>query len=255
MFLKEKIKNIVRGVIKENNSPDHIFLQGKEREEKLSYTDDDAICFFLTENNIFYCDYSITHFNMKYNYIAKQLGFENIEEYKKFIQNNNNIESEFLEEEFEAMESELRFHTGDCVDGRYWVRENIIAFWYEVPQYSDFVKIINGLSQFIQTKININNIIINIDDNFILANEYFHNGKQININKEKSEELRALHLMNAEEKTQTSQMQNYLQNKSANIGKKLKYKDMKGEMPMAQWRALHNTSENKQHHFIDILHD
>ena len=52
----------------------------------------------------------------------------------------------------------------------------------------------------------------------------------------------ALHLADAE--TKRDKMGNYLKDRSQNIGKKLTMSNGK-EMPLAQWRALHTTSESK----------
>ena len=247
-LLKEHIRNMVKGIINEYNSPDHIFLYKDGGEQKLGFRDNDAIGFFLRGNGDFYCGKAMTHSELKYDYIANKLGFKTNDEYNDYIDNNPGIESEALEEEFEAIENDIMSRGSECIEGRYWCNNNIIAFWYEVPQFEEFKKIINGIASFIHSNININDVTIAVDDfDLMFAKDYFSNGsdKYNNIDKEKSEELRALHLMNAEEKAQTSQMKDYLQNKSENTGKKLKYNNSKGEMPMAQWRALHSTSENK----------
>lgn len=253
-LLKEHIRNMVKGIINEYNSPDQISLYKDGVEQKLRFRDNDAIGFFLRGNGDFYCGKAMTHSELKYDYIANKLGFKTNDEYNDYIDNNPGIESEALEEEFEAIENDIMSRGSECIEGRYWYNNNIIAFWCEVPQFEEFKKIINGIASFIHSNININDVTIAVDDfDLMFAKDYFSNGsdKYNNIDKEKSEELRALHLMNAEEKAQTSQMKDYLQNKSENTGKKLKYNNSKGEMPMAQWRALHSTSENK-HNKINI---
>lgn len=247
-FIKKNIRNMVKGIINEYNSPDHVFLVKNGKTERLAFRDDDAIGFFLRNSNgDFYCNNSKTHLELKYDYIANKLGFNSNDEYNDYVDNNPSIESEALEEEFEALEAEIVYRGSECLEGRYWINDNIISFWYEIPSFIIFNKIMNGIASFTHTNINVNDVIITVgDDDLITAKDYYNSNNSKNIDKEKSAELRALHLMNAEEKAQTSQMQNYLQNKSANIGKKLKYQDSNGEMTMAQWRALHNTSENKQ---------
>lgn len=239
---------MVKGIINENNSPDHVFLVKNGKTERLAFRDDDAIGFFLRNSNgDFYCNNAKTHLELKYDYIANKLGFNSNDEYNDYVDNNPSIESEALEEEFEALEAEIVHRGSECLEGRYWINDNIISFWYEIPSFNIFNKIMNGIASFTHTNINVNDVIITVgDDDLITAKDYYNSNNSKNIDKEKSAELRALHLMNAEEKAQTSQMQNYLQNKSANIGKKLKFQDSNGEMTMAQWRALHNTSENKQ---------
>ena len=245
-LIKEHIRNVVKGIINEYNSPDHIFLQNNGEEQKLTFRDNDAIGFFLRKNGDFYCGEAKTHSELKYDYIANQLGFNSNDEYNDYVDNNPSIESEALEEEFEALESEILSRGSDCIEGRYWCNNNIISFWYEVPSFNEFQKIINGISSYIHSNININDVVIAVDDfELETAKDYYSGNNQNKLDKEKSEALRNLHLMNAEEKVNTSQMKDYLQNKSENTGKKLKYNNSKGEMPMAQWRALHSTSENK----------
>ena len=238
--IKENIRQMVRGIIYEDNSPDHVSFNDQE----LFFRDDDAIVFFLTDENEFYCDFGKTHSEIKYDFIAKKLGFNSNDEYNDYIENNPGIRSEALEEEYEALLNDIRF-SGCCIEGRFWSNNNVIAFWYKIPSLDVIKKILNGIENFTNKNIDINNVFIALDDDILSVEDYFNSKQNQNIDKEKSEELRKLHLMNAEDKVQTSQMQDYLRNKSENTGKKLQYNNSKGEMPMAQWRALHSTSENK----------
>lgn len=61
-------------------------------------------------------------------------------------------------------------------------------------------------------------------------------------NSEEFKQDYALHL--ADTKTKRHKMSDYLKDRSQNIGKKLTM-DNGEEMTMAQWRALHSTSESK----------
>ena len=61
-------------------------------------------------------------------------------------------------------------------------------------------------------------------------------------NSEEFKQDYALHL--ADTKTKHEKMGDYLKDRNVNIGKKLTMSNGK-EMPLAQWKALHNTSENK----------
>lgn len=233
----------------EYNTPDHIFLSiDNNSTHYLNFRDVGAIGFFLTDNKEFYCDNSLTHTEMKEDYCAKHFGFASNNEYNDYVENpdNDSTTIEAMEEEYEAMYAEITGRGSSTIEGRFWKDYNVIAFWYNIPDFDDFRLIIDGLSDFLNKNLKLDDIRIALEQDVLPCSEIYKESVLVkNIDRENSEREKALHLMNAEEKVQTTQMKDYLRNRSEKLGKKLKLSNANKEMPMAQWRALHNTSENK----------
>lgn len=240
----ENIKDMVRGVINEYNSPDHVFFTQGNKTRVLRYRDANAIGFYLESDGNFVCKKSKSHTQMRGDIAAQRLGYNNKSEFFDYAKNlEDEDESQDLIDEFDSIMDELEMKSE--IEGRYWSDSNVISFWYEIPSLDTINLIIKKLSDFIGEQIDIKTLHIATEESTPTTEEMFNSDSLTQLDKEKQEDIKALHLMNAEEKVQTSQMKDYLKNRSENTGKKLKYSSSKGEMPMAQYRALKTTSENK----------
>ena len=247
----KNISKHCKEVINEYNSPDNVYLFDDKFQltDKLHFRKSDAIGFFVNLiNDDFYCDYSKSHKELKFDYIAKQFGFDSNDDYNDYVDENPGAETEAMEEEYEAILFDIDGRCHNCIEGRFWLDNNIITFWYSVPSYDKLVDIIKGIESFVHQNIDVENVIIADDSDLIPVKEFFD--KNLEIDKDKSDEASKIHLMNAEDKVETSQMKDFIRNRSENIGKKLQYSNLNDEMPMAQWNALHTTSENKQQNNI-----
>ena len=231
IFLKEgQIK-----LLKEYNCPDIVALDHKT----LKYTDNDAVTFFLHPIYGFCADSHITHSELIDDIIVRymNIGFD------YYISFEKALEKEFEPEECRQLiddfnELQDEFMSVEHITGRYWSNHDIISFWTKLPDEKSFNVIINEL------KLDMSTLRIALEYKIVNANEiYDKSDSEFIFNDKKQEQAKALHLMNAEEKANSPQMQDYLHNRSENIGKKLSYSN-NGEMPMAQYRALHTTSES-----------
>ena len=231
VFLKEgQIK-----LLKEYNCPDIVFLDHKT----LKYTDNDAVTFFLHPIYGFCADSHITHSELIDDIIVRymNIGFDNYISFEKALEKEFELEEcSQLIDEFNELQDE--FMSVEHITGRYWSNHDIISFWTKLPDEKSFNVIINEL------KLDMSTLRIALEYKIVNANEiYDKSDSKFIFNDKKQEQAKALHLMNAEEKANSPQMQDYLHNRSENIGKKLSYSN-NGEMPMAQYRALHTTSES-----------
>ena len=231
IFLKEgQIK-----LLKEYNCPDIVFLDHKT----LKYTDNDAVTFFLHPIYGFCADSHITHSELIDDIIVRymNIGFDYYTSFEKALEKEFEPEEcRQLIDEFNELQDE--FMSVEHITGRYWSNHDIISFWAKLPDEKSFNVIINEL------KLDMSTLRIALEYKIVNANEiYDKSDSEFIFNDKKQEQAKALHLMNAEEKANSPQMQDYLHNRSENIGKKLSYSN-NGEMPMAQYRALHTTSES-----------
>ena len=232
IFLKEdQVK-----LLKEYNCPDIVALDHKT----LKYTDNDAVTFFLHPIYGFCADSHITHSELIDDIIVRymNIGFDYYISFEKALETEfEHEECRQLIDDFNELQDE--FMSVEHITGRYWSNHDIISFWSKLPDEKSFNVIINEL------RLDMSTLRIALEYKIVNANEiYDKSDSEFIFNDKKQEQAKALHLMNAEEKAISPQMQDYLHNRSENIGKKLSYNNKKGEMPMAQYRALHTTSEN-----------
>lgn len=141
----------------------------------------------------------------------------------------------------------------NSLQGRYWQSINTFSIW-DNPEPPIVKKVGDNLIQKLGGS-------IRPTLKYAAPSKIYNFGDYINPNKstqketpvdiEKLNQAKAVHLMRGEEKRQA--LNGYLDDKYADIGKKLSYSNGKGEMPMAQWRALHSTSEALDIFYVDKL--
>lgn len=138
------------------------------------------------------------------------------------------------------------------ITGRYWIKDNIIGFWNILPTIKIIEHSISAIKDYYKIDINKSTLSVVVDENngnnnhkLVSYADFLNNYLMPNYwNSEDFKQDYALHL--ADTKTKHEKMKDYLNDRSINIGKKLTMSNGK-EMPLAQWKALHNTSENKKH--------
>lgn len=232
IFLNEEQVNLLR----EYNSPDKVFTKHKN----LCYTDGDAITFFLHPIYGFCADTYTTHAELVDDVIVRymNIGFNHYRSFEKALDTQfEQEECVELIDEFNNLQEE--FFSIEHISGRYWEKSDVVAFWVRLPDDESFNTIVNELN------LDVSTLKIALEHKIVMANEFYGTSNQkVIFDDEKQANAKELHLMGADEKVKSPQMQDYLHNRSENIGKKLSYSNRSGEMPMAQYRALHTTSEN-----------
>ena len=229
-------------ILKEYNSPDGVYDEMSE--ENLDMWDRDAIAFYYHPDYGFMAEPNGVHQNMLRALALYIMGYEDEADYKRRLtQANSNSE-------FFRLDSELKYtvqglNNDGAVMGRYWCERGVISFWDGIPDLQTFKIIVKKLH------VSFDEIRIALEEEIMLAKDVYQSksicdGNGIPFDAEMQADAKALHLMNASDKVQTYQMQNYLHNRAENQGKKLQYQNKTEEMPMAQWRALHTTSENTE---------
>ena len=234
IFVKEgQIK-----LLTEYNNPDEVVVDNKV----IKYFNNDAITFILHPLYGFCADWNTTHAELVDDVIIRymNIGFNCYKAFEEALDRDFDHEEVVqLIDEFNALQDE--FLSIEHISGRYWKNSDVIAFWVKIPDENSFNEIIDNLN------LNIATLRIALEYKVVNANEIYGEPNSACIfDSEKQEQAKALHLMNASDKVQTDQMQNYLHNRAENQGKKLQYQNKTEEMPMAQWRALHTTSENTE---------
>ena len=138
----------------------------------------------------------------------------------------------------------------DLITGRYWINDNIIGFWDIMPDINIINKSIEAIKSYYNYNIDKSTLSVVVDEKTDTANyklvpyiDFIQNYlAPKHWNSEEFKQDYALHL--ADTKTKRDKMSDYVKDRSQNIGKKLTM-DNGEEMTMAQWRALHSTSESK----------
>ena len=138
----------------------------------------------------------------------------------------------------------------DLITGRYWINDNIIGFWDIMPDINIINKSIEAIKSYYNYNIDKSTLSVVVDEKTDTANyklvpyiDFIQNYLATkHWNSEEFKQDYALHLADTE--TKRDKMSDYLKDRSQNIGKKLTM-DNGEEMTMAQWRALHSTSESK----------
>ena len=138
----------------------------------------------------------------------------------------------------------------DLITGRYWINDNIIGFWNIMPDINIINKSIDAIKSYYNYNIDKSTLSIVVDEKSNNANhklvpymDFIQNYlAPKHWNSEEFKQDYALHLADAE--TKRDKMSDYLRDRSQNISKKLTMDNGK-EMPLAQWKALHSTSESK----------
>lgn len=220
------------GLLKEEeNCPDIVVYNC----EVLEYYDKDAISFVVNEikGNIIVTvaeGYGLTHIDVRNDMASKLMGFKNYSHFEEYVEENN--------EYYDKLYSELKKHISDICktiiyEGRYWLDNGIITFWDNTPPRNILFKILNEINAL--CNISINDTIVVIRSYFIPFSEYDFNENIYNykFNGESGktdDELRAIHLMNQQDKREA--LTDFRQNRSEIQGKKL------GKMPMAQYHSL-----------------
>ena len=147
------------------------------------------------------------------------------------------------------------------IEGRIWVNDknNVsFAFWELPSSNSELVKVINKIlselnlptyvvgsdNNTININIGLENKVINLDDMFNNYDSVKETERTIKPDMEKEKQI---HLMKQQDKRKA--LEGFRKAKENKLGKQLSSYDedgnFKSEMPLAQWRALHSTSENK----------
>lgn len=222
------------------NTPDHINVDGK----LLRCGDEDTFAFWLTDDGEFLCAEKGLHSTLIEDYVALELNFGSRKEMFDYIyynQNNGKNEKELNARDVYKLEA---YYLGTGIRGRYWKEENIIAFWDSIPYKKEVEYIVKKLRPYVGGLVDLTTLKIALETELVTFNEFFNENDSMVFDSEKQEQIKALHLMQGDDKSQTSQMQGFLKNRAENLGKKLEFTNKKGEMPMAQYRALHTTSEN-----------
>lgn len=147
--------------------------------------------------------------------------------------------------EFDKDRTETQYLITNACCGRYWKSVNTFSVW---KWDENMVKTIGKLLiQELGRPELLKTLKVGAPQQTILFSDlssYKQQSNDNNTDQEKLDNLQAIHLMNAHDKRKA--MEGYLSDRSNNIGKKLSYSNGQGEMSMAQYRALHSTSENKQ---------
>lgn len=207
-----------------NSSPDHITMNDKRYE----YTDSDALAFVFNNKE-------------KVTYVASEFG----KSYGKLYNELYRQLSRDLEEE-EIMSGEPKY----LFDGRLWLNLKCIITWENITDRTTWKNIISTLEKRVNQDLS-DVYLLNVDGQIVKYSDYVQGDTKLNQQsdedktkeQERMRQEKAKHLMNRDEKLADPEMSAYLKDRSDNIGKKLSYSNGKGEMPMAQWRALHTTSE------------
>ena len=161
----------------------------------------------------------------------------------------------FIEPETDDFsEDEIDSGFENIIMGRYWQKQNVMGFWCVQPSGDVVRKIAQGLSRsHLLTDTQSLQIVVDssekhregwalLDHYLVPYNNYIQgNLESVYQDSEEFKKQYALHL--ADMGTKRDKMQDYLKNRSQNLGKKLGTKN--GEMSQAEWNALHSTSESK----------
>lgn len=227
-------------ILKEYNSPSKVYDEISE--EKLGTWDRDAIAFYYHPDYGFIAKPKGIHQRILRALALSIMGYEDEADYDRQLKQANS-NSEFFRMDDELKYTVRELNNDGAVMGRYWCERGVISFWDGIPDLQTFKIIVKKLH------VSFDEIRIALEEEIMLAKDVYQSksicdGNGIPFDAEMQADAKALHLMNASDKAQTDQMQNYLHNRAENQGKKLQYQNKTEEMPMAQWRALHSTSES-----------
>lgn len=229
-YLSDENGDQLNDVIEENNSPDSVELNGNFYHN----TDNDAVAFMVDKDyNLYLSKLGGVHIEIMNDVASRMMGFESYVEYKNEIRN-------LSYEKREDYEYELDKYTNDFLktipyQGRFWINDEIIVFWYITPSTEKMDIILNELSQ--ELNITLSNPKIIIGDNVISYNEYnsfedINNDMYKNNNSKSDNELRNIHLMNQKDKSNA--LKDFKNSRGELQGNKL------GKMTMAQYHNLLN---------------
>lgn len=130
--------------------------------------------------------------------------------------------------------------------GRYWKSVNIFSIWDDPDK--EIVKevgenLIRELGNGIRPTLGYGAPYKTYNfEEYVNGDTSGHDDKPVDL--DKLNQAKAIHLMHGDDKRQA--LDGYLDNRTTNTGRKLSYSNGNGEMPMAQWRALHSTSESTE---------
>lgn len=161
--------------------------------------------------------------------------------YISFV-SNGSTHRDMLRFDFDMERNEIDDLIQNACCGRYWKSVNTFAVW---RWDANMVKRIGQLLvQHLGNPALLKTLNVAAPNQMIKFDELVNGKSQHKVNQDELDKMQAIHLMNADDKHKA--MNGYITDRSANIGKKLSYSNGRGEMPMAQYRALHSTSESKQ---------
>lgn len=235
IYIKEnKLK-----LLKEENSPDCVFID----DEALTYFDKDAHAFIVMNSKdgfkIAIGEEGSTHPSIRNEIAANYMGFRTYDDFKEYIYEN--------EEYIDDLYGELEMYIDDICnnslyDGRYWINKEIITFWYKTPSTEKLDLILNEICE--KLGVDVSNVRVVVGNHIIPYEEYNYwddidNDKFKPKDSKSDKELRAIHLMNQQDKKDA--LKDFRQNRGEIQGKKL------GKMPMAQYHSLiYQENKNKK---------
>ena len=224
------IKENKLSLLKEENSPDCVFID----DEALTYFDKDAHAFIVMNSKdgfkIAIGEEGSTHPSIRNEIAANYMGFRTYDDFKEYIYEN--------EEYYDDLYGELEMYIDDICnnslyDGRYWINKEIITFWYKTPSTEKLDLILNEICE--KLGVDVSNVRVVVGNHIIPYEEYNYwddidNDKFKPKDSKSDKELRAIHLMNQQDKRDA--LKDFRQNRGEIQGKKL------GKMPMAQYHNL-----------------
>ena len=190
----------------------------------------------LSKNELYVGSVGENHSLLYKDVAAQKAGYHS---YGNLLSYKGDEEWDVIEEIFNEYLDILQFDNAN-IEGRIWLREEIVALWQIDKGLRSIDEIVNALSDYFHKdfrnlKVAINGGLVKLDDVATYTNV---------IDTTKDEEIKQLHLLNGEEKKQDPHMQQYLKDRCEHIGQKLQYTNKNGEMPLVQYKALKTTSEN-----------
>ena len=224
------IKENKLSLLKEENSPDCVFID----DEVLNYFDKDAHAFIVMNGKdgfkIAIGEEGSIHSSIRNEIAANYMGFRTYDDFKEYIHEN--------EEYYDDLYGELEMHIDDICnnslyDGRYWINKEIITFWYKTPSTEKLDLILNEICE--KLGVDVSNVRVVVGNHIIPYEEYNYwddidNDKFKPKDSKSDKELRAIHLMNQQDKNDA--LKDFRQNRGEIQGKKL------GKIPMAQYHSL-----------------
>lgn len=225
--MRQRVMTIVEDLrdMDVNVSPDESYIDGCE----YTYDESDAFAFVydFDTKRIYSCGFGCTH--------------------RQIWENSSFLQRKYAYDKFQSVDNQ----PSSLAQGRLWLECKLMSFWGRIIDYKqDLKNIIDLLSQKLSIQFD-NEWLINdatcgeysVELLSDVLNDTSNDYCDAEDNLEYQQKLKNLHLMKGDEKKEY--LNGYLNNRSNNIGKKLRYGDSEDEMPMAQWRALHTTSESR----------
>lgn len=204
-------------------TPDYAWVDDKE----IEYNEYDAYAFIydIPSKRVFCRGYGISH----------QSIYDN---------------SDYLQQNYTIDDIQSTTHS-KIIQGRIWLNSRIMSFWCKLPSSDILKNIVQGLSEKLRINFQSDWVVNGAEneENVYMLRDALNGTVKLaykyDVNQEdKIQDLKNIHLMKGDEKREY--INDYLKDRNDNLGKKLAYSNDKDEMPLAQWRALHTTSESKK---------